>query len=176
METGLFRSPALFVTVAEARQPLLHCSPILRARQKVWLSAKDLPLQVDSRKLAPRFVGPFVIDRIVHPSADQHKLSPSLNVHPMFHVSRMKLVSELDLVPPFEPLSCVIEGVQAYIAQCILDVCWHGYGLQLLVNWEGHGPEESSWIPRYHILDKSLLCDFYQDHLDKFGSVPGGPH
>lgn len=31
----------------------------------------------------------------------------------------------------------VIEGGPAYIAQQILDVCRHGHGLQLLVNWEG---------------------------------------
>lgn len=78
--------------------------------------------------------------------------------------------------PSVPSLPHVIEGGQSYIAQCILDVCWHGHGLQLLVNWEGYGPEEGSWIPWYHILDKSLLCDFYQDHPNRFGSVPGGPH
>lgn len=57
----------------------------------------------------------------------------------------------------------------------ILDVRRLGCGWKLagLVDWLGYGPEERSWVPLHHILDKDILRDFYQDHLEKPGRVGG---
>ncbi|KAI3361604.1 hypothetical protein L3Q82_013753, partial [Scortum barcoo] len=60
-------------------------TPAYTPGQKVWLSTKDLPLHVHSRKLAPRFVGPFPISKIINPVSFQLKLPRSLRVHPTFH-------------------------------------------------------------------------------------------
>lgn len=59
-------------------------------------TARDLPLQVRSHKLAPRFVGPFEVDRVINPAAVRLKLPASLPVHPTFHVSQLKPVSSTD--------------------------------------------------------------------------------
>lgn len=77
--------------------------PSHRSGQRVWLSTKDLPLQVEAKKLAPRFVGPYKLERMVNPAAVRLGLPVSLKVHPTFHVSQVKPVLESELSPPSTP-------------------------------------------------------------------------
>ena len=87
-------------------------APAYRPGYPVWLRAKDLPLQVPSRKLAPRFVGPFPILALVGPAAVRLDLPASLKVHPVFHVSQVKpaLSSPLSPADPDPPPPRVLES------------------------------------------------------------------
>lgn len=108
-------------------------APRYRPGQRVWLSARELPLQVECRKLAPWFLGPFEVDRMINPTAVQLRLPAAMRVHPTFHISRVRSVVESSLCP-----------------------------------------EEWSWIPHRHILDRSMQQTFYQDYPDMPVRAPRG--
>ena len=74
-------------------------APSFRHGQRIWLSAKDLPLRVESRKLAPRYVGPFKVIRRINPVCYRLQVPRSLKINPTFHVSLLRPVFTSPLAP-----------------------------------------------------------------------------
>ncbi|KAG1930238.1 retrotransposable element [Pimephales promelas] len=147
-------------------------SPRYSVGQRVWLSTLNLPLQSTSRKLAPKFIGPFRILKILSPVSVRLKLSANLRrVHPVFHVSCIKPVIRAPPQPATPPVR--VEGAPVYRVRRLLDVRPRGRGHQFLVDWEGYGPEERCWIPSRDVLDRSLIDDFYRSRQSS-SVAPGG--
>uniref|UniRef100_A0A3B3XMZ2 Gypsy retrotransposon integrase-like protein 1 n=1 Tax=Poecilia mexicana TaxID=48701 RepID=A0A3B3XMZ2_9TELE len=153
-------------------------APVYTAGQKVWLSTKDIPLRSMSRKLSPRFIGPYEILSVVSPTVVRLRLPPSLRIHATFHVSQVKPVRSSPLCPPAEPPPPArdVDGHPTYSVRRIVDSRRRGRGFQYLVDWEGYGPEERSWVPRSFILDPSLISDYTASQPSTSSRPPGGVH
>ena len=92
-------------------------APTYHVGQRVWLLTKDIPIRGDSRKLASCFLGPFMILRVISPTAVRLRLPATMRrVHPIFHVSRLKPVVTHPLCPAPEPPPppCSSDGGETY--------------------------------------------------------------
>lgn len=68
-------------------------------------------------------------------------------------------------IPP-EPLE--IDREPAYITRNILKSQHRAGGMEYLVDWEGYGPEEQSWVKTKDILDPLLTQNFHHHKWQPF--------
>ncbi|KAL0161266.1 hypothetical protein M9458_044991, partial [Cirrhinus mrigala] len=156
-------------------------NPIYRPGDRVWLSTRDIRLRLPSKKLSPRYIGPFPIARQINEVTYQLYLPDSYRISPTFHISLLKPFvnpvlppsTEHETPPPLPPPKIISDNI--FRVHEILDSRWRDGNLQYLVVWEGYDPEERSWVNRNDILDPTLLSGFHQAHPDHPAPRARGP-
>jgi hypothetical protein len=134
---------------------------------KVLLSTKYLNLKHSktSRKLLPKWIGPFEVVQVVGPVACKLKMNPGWRVHPVFHVSLLELYRKDGQVqPPPPPIE--MEGALEYEVESILEHRFWGTRnpkAYYKVSWKGHGIEHNSWEPESNVVNApELVADYWK--------------
>jgi hypothetical protein len=133
-----------------------------QADQYVMLNSKNLRFRGKGRrKLYPRFIGPFLITEMVGPNAARLRLPVGWAMHPVFHVSLLKLykgnVASAELL---EQLPLAADSTPQFQIAHILAYRVRSRGSsaisQFLVQWKDFSPEHASWVDRDTLPDEPV--------------------
>lgn len=132
----------------------------------VWLSTEHLTLKDKSqtKKLLSKFIGPFSIKRVVGAVAYELDLPPELKIHPVFHISKLKVAKESevgrfptrdsDAASEHRPAAEFVneDGEEVWEVEAILKKRTISYGRnkrreEYLVKWRGYPSYEATWEP-----------------------------
>ena len=171
---------SMFSTLQEAKKHLLaaqdrqkpfvdkkRCEISFEVGMQVLLSTSNIKLKtLGSRKLLPRWIGPFKIVIRVDKVAYKLDLLDTLKIHPVFHVSLLKLYRALGNVQPLPPPILeeedddLLYDVERVPAHEIRDSCTRPQK-NYLIKWLGYGLEHNSWEP-----EKNLSLEVLKEYWD----------
>ena len=133
---------------------------------QVLLRTKNLNLRsFGSRKLLPRYVGPFKVLRRIGIVAYELELPPVMKCHPVFHVSLLQpYLTSGRLQPP--PIPIDVDGEPEYEVELVLlhrDVkIGKRSRCEYLIKWVGYNHEHNSWEPENGMNCDELIAAYWQ--------------
>jgi hypothetical protein len=136
---------------------------------KVMLNAKNLKLpSTHSRKLSPKWVGPFKIIGQKHKDSFELDLENKFNIHPVFHVSLLKpwIANDDNEFPERNqepPPTIIINNEEEFEAEAIVKKRTRYGKTQYLVKWKGYRDEDCTWEPENNLQNApELITEFNQ--------------
>ena len=136
-----------------------------QAGDKVWVSTKYMQPR-GSSKFQARFIGPFTIISKVGKVAYKLELPPSMQIHPVFHVSLLQRdkprPAEMMQTPGWEPVEIgAPDEDPEFEVEHLLDSRGSGKNEEFLVKWKGFPEESATWEPVRNLTGcKDLLRAF----------------
>jgi transposase InsO family protein len=139
---------------------------------KVWLSTEHLKLHNQpSRKFQQRYIGPYSIISKISEVAYELALPNTMNCHNVFHISRLRPCTTIDVQPDYIPAEVVKER-QDFIVDSIVDhdiatardgFYERGPCLVFKVHWAGYSSSEDTWQTYQSIRRVKALDDYAND-------------
>ena len=120
-----------------------------RVGDKVLISTKDFSMELMKRvtkKLTEKFIGPYVVKKIVSENVVELELPASLRIHPVVNVRRIvKYREQVEGQKKIPPPPVKVAGEKEYEVEEILDRQERRGKTKYLVKWKGYTAEENTW-------------------------------
>ena len=120
-----------------------------RVGDKVLISTKDFSAELIKRatkKLIEKFIGPYVVKKIVLENVVELELPASLRIHLVVNVRRIvKYREQVEGQKKIPPPPIEIAGEKEYEVEEILDRQERRDKTKYLVKWKGYTAEENTW-------------------------------
>jgi hypothetical protein len=109
--------------------------------------------QRPSKKLLPKYLGPFKVEQKVSSVTYKLNLPPSMRIHPVFHISLLKpyhanptdFPDRTQSPPP--PIYVDDSDTPEFEVEFILDKRCYRRQTQYLVKWAGYPEHDATWVP-----------------------------
>ena len=135
---------------------------------RVWLEAKNLALPYQTRKLAPKCHGPFLITKRVSPVAYQLQLPPTWTIHDIFHASLLTPYHEtIEHGPNYNrPPPKMVDGEEEFEVEAVMGHRFFGRGrkLQYLIKWKGYPVTNNTWESQEQVFAPRLIQGYHKKH------------
>jgi len=116
---------------------------------KVLISMKDFSMELRKRatkKLTEKFIGPYVVKKIVSENTVELELPAVLRIHPVVNVRRIvKYKEQVERQKKIPPPPVEVAGEKEYEVEEILDRQERRGKTKYLVKWKGYTAEENTW-------------------------------
>jgi hypothetical protein len=136
---------------AEQANKTRYPDPVLELGDRVWLRRKNVKTTRPSGKLDYKLIGPYTILEKVGSRAYNLDLPPSIQLHPVFHISLLE-PAEPDsepipghIQPPPPPV--IIDNEEEWELEEIVDSRHYRNQLQYRVKWIGFHDQDKAWYP-----------------------------
>ena len=143
--------------------------PVYEVRGKVWLNAQNYTTTHLTKKLDHKWLGPFVIEKVVSPTAVKLRLSPrERGVHPVISISNVRPylpdpIPECPLDPCPNPV--LVDRSEEYEVESIVDSKYRYRRLHYLVKFRGWPDSDNEWLPADHLANTpDAIRDFHLHH------------
>lgn len=132
-----------------------------RVGDQVLLSSKDINIKDLTPKLRLKYLGPWTITKIISSHAYQLDLPLSLQIHPVFHVSKLERYNPSTFPLPREfnrpPPVTTMDGAPAYEVESIVGKAIVDGVLKYEVKWKGYPDSENTLEPLSHLRQPAVM-------------------
>ena len=154
-------------------QPAQTRGDIRSVGDEVLLSTANLRNEERAPKLAPKYIGPFPIKRVVSSVAYELELPDSMSrVHPVFHVSKLKALPRWYRLPSPTDSNCLSvprpdvlpdTGEEAWEVERVVGKRRVRGRVQYLVLWKGYPDWERTWEPAGNLRHAAEAVRAYEE-------------
>ena len=133
---------------------------------RVMLSTKDLVFKERlARKLVDRYIGPYIIKKVVSTNTVKLRLPSSMRIYPVVNVSRIVQYKEqVEKQKKEEEKPVEVEGVEEWKVERILNKRKRGVN-KYLVQWKRFMAEHDSWKKEEDLENTRELVNKFEEGL-----------
>jgi len=132
--------------------------------EQVWLDSQNLKIGYQSRKLAPKREGPFMITEVLEPVTYHLQLPNQWQIHNVFHASLLSPYWETEAHGPnfVKPPPDLIEGEAEYEIEAITSHKKWGRGYRYFIKWREYPTSDNTWEPLSNLKNAQEILKEYQ--------------